>query len=1177
MTHLLPKAHLRLLTQLTAAFAVLGLFGAAGAAAASYETVGTFAGTPTPPAEGGEWPQQVQLGGVGGLAINRTGAGGVAKGTIYASVPENFAGNDSSRPELPPAVARYAPDGTFEETFSDPAFTTPSPVRCGPLVSAAPVCGSRPFSGRARTDVDIDQSTGNVYFMNGEKVSGTMITVFNPDSEVIARFGVTDSGETASESPDKIHGAADGGIAVNDDGEVYVFDEDRGTDFYRRVMVFKPETPGDYEHYVYAGATSDIGGIFGGDKPGPGPLMLDDAGDIYASGDSYIVKYDLSVSRANPVCTFKIATGIRSFAVDPTTGEVFYYSSANRKVHQLNACNAEGKFVETQPAFKAVPERDSLSALAFNSERSIGELNPPGVLYGAAPNGSNIGGIGGDDSQSSLGYIFSRPPSLTPVVESESVADVRTTSATLRASINPKGSLTSYAFQYISLADWEANDPSERFAGATEVPIGGAELGSGLKPLLASTAVSGLAPAGTYHYRAVASNESGLDVGDDQIFRTFALEPPGLPDGRVYEQVSPVEKKGGEVVTTEPSRATCGAECKPGLVGERFPVVASPDGDSIAYVSQPFRLNTGPIELDQNIARRSAGGWVSTGIGVPNSSAGAPYVSYALDPGFSKAIVFLNNPSLTPEAPLGYQNLMTQRTDDPSDLESVLKAAPPNRTSEGPNGFVLKYAGASSDLSRVFFAANDALTGATGVAPAAQDGGVNQDNLYEWSQGEFHLVNVAPGNASTAPGAGFGAKGTLEQHDAAVLAHAISSDGSRVFWHDAGGQVYVRENAEATREIPDPGQFLSASADGSKVLLSSGNIYDLDTETTTDLTEGESGFLGLVGQTDDLSRLYFVSTSVLDDVANAQGDAAEKGKANLYAWKEGSSRYVATLLPSDNSTNGGSAGDWSASPIQRTAQASSDGNVVAFLSSSRLTDTDNTGVCSNGLNPDKLAACFEVYVYDADSESLNCASCNPVGALALGRSFLPTRPDFKTGYLPQTRFVTNSGRVYFDSRDSLSPQDTNGEIEDVYQYEPEGVGSCGRVGGCISLISAGREKYDSNLVTIDATGKNVFFVTRDQLVLNDKDDLIDLYVAREGGGFGAETEIGRGECQGEACQPPYSPPNDPTPASLNYDGAGNVVEKPPARKHKKHHKKKHKKKKHASKHKNGKHNRGGAK
>jgi hypothetical protein len=385
----------------------------------------------------------------------------------------------------------------------------------------------------------------------------------------------------------------------------------------------------------------------------------------------------------------------------------------------------------------------------------------------------------------------------------------------------------------------------------------------------------------------------------------------------------------------------------------------------------------------------------------------------------------------------------------------------------------------------------------------------------------------------------------------------------------------VREDGETTRAIPLTGNFLGATPDGSKVLLSSGKVYDLETEATTDLTEGKGGFLGVAGESEDLSHVYFVDTEVLDETANAHGDTAQKGKDNLYAWQGGPSRFIATLLV-DDSTTSGNGGAWEPSPVQRTAEASPNGRWLAFLSKGKPTGYDNTGACAYSSTELKFVPslpCPEAYLYDSTTGQLRCASCNPSGEAPLGPTNL-TRIGNAQGSLPQPRYLTDSGRLYFDTGDTLSVFDTNEGVEDVYQYEPQGVGRCTREGGCVRLISAGHEGVDSNFVTMDPSGKNVFFTSRDQLALKDKDDLIDLYDAREGGGIASESETGRGECQGEACQPLYVAPNDPTPGSSTFEGAGNVNEKKAAKKPKKHTKKTHKAKRHA---KRAKHNRGGAK
>lgn len=65
------------LSALAMLFFCLGLFAAASARA-GFEGVGHFAGSLEPPQEPGVFPEEVQLGGVGGMAVNYTGNGGVS-------------------------------------------------------------------------------------------------------------------------------------------------------------------------------------------------------------------------------------------------------------------------------------------------------------------------------------------------------------------------------------------------------------------------------------------------------------------------------------------------------------------------------------------------------------------------------------------------------------------------------------------------------------------------------------------------------------------------------------------------------------------------------------------------------------------------------------------------------------------------------------------------------------------------------------------------------------------------------------------------------------------------------------------------------------------------------------------------------------------------------------------
>jgi hypothetical protein len=1139
---------------LLAALLALALLVASPASAA-YETVGNFAGILKPPAEPGVFPEEVQLAGVSGMAVNQSGAGGVKPGTVYA-VAENLEGT---------RVAMYEPkEGGLEfvEAWGF-AFEEGGPYeRCGPLVGTS--CEARVEAQVRSIDVDVDQTTGNVYmFLERSTVGASLIIEYKADgSKEITRFGKrAPEGKKTAETPSEIHRSGPGGIAVNGAGEVYVFDVDPPADnFYHRLMVFKPQSPEDYEHYVYAGTEHDVAAGFQGETRYSTTPVFDSVGDIYVAEDDFIQKLDPTHPSDPAICSFEFAKGgITSLTVNPQTGEPYFFSlKSPKRVHRLSACNEAGEFVETE-AFKATPERADLSALAFDPVRQLEASRPPGVLYGGAPGAEPSTGGKGEPGQSSLGYIFAQSKEVAPKVESQSVSHVTAATARLAAKVNPKGAETRYVFQYETEAAYK--EAGESFTGAAEAPLGGADLLAGQAGVDVAAGILGLEPDTAYRWRTVATSHcSSSDkekvcegTGPAQSFRTFPAEAAGLADHRVWELVSPPDKNGGQVFVAD-SRAglgTCGhPDCKPGS-SYGHPMQSRPDGEVIVYAGNPFSPPEGAISENEYISRRnSKTGWQTTNLTPSLLNGGAGYQAFdaALIEGvFAQQL----SPQLSPEAPSEYPNLYRQPTAGPATLNPLLGSEPPNRLPGGTGGFehlVLTFSGGSVDFSHLFFEANDALTEETAFAPEAIDGGGNKSNLYERVGGQLRLVNVLPGNTETKPGASFGTS----------AARAFSADGSRVFWSDEAGQVYVRLNGESTEAIPDPGKFLAASADGSKVLLSSGHLYDLETEATTDLSEGKGGFQRILGRSEDLSRLYFLDTAVLTgEEENDRGAKAEVGKENLYAWNEGTTRFIATRLAGDSNN----------------AEASPDGGFLAFLSVASLTGYDNTGPCLAGFNP--ISPCVEVFLYDSATQTLTCASCNPTGEHPLGSSELRQILG-AVASMPQPRYLTDEGRLYFDSRDSLSRLDTNEGVEDVYQYEPEGVGTCEHEAGCVSLISAGHEAIDSNFLAMDEDGKNVFFTTRDQLSLKDHDDLVDLYDAREDGGIPGETEVARTECEGEACLPAVNAPNDPTPGSSSFEGAGNVDERKA---------KKHKKKKHAKKHKShkrsqgraAKHNRGGVK
>ena len=240
------------------------------------------------------------------------------------------------------------------------------------------------------------------------------------------------------------------------------------------------------------------------------------------------------------------------------------------------------------------------------------------------------------------------------------------------------------------------------------------------------------------------------------------------------------------------------------------------------------------------------------------------------------------------------------------------------------------------------------------------------------------------------------------------------------------------------------------------------------------------------------------------------------------------------------------------------------------MSARSLTGYDNRDVRS-GVRDE------EVFEYDGETGRLVCVSCDPSGARPVGEEYsgiklnagdLVWQPGtWLAGMVPgwtefeldssryQPRYLSGSGRVFFESRDALVSGDVN-EMWDVYEWEPVGVGSCSEAGtgyesstgGCVSLVSSGRSAQESEFLDASESGGDVFFLTSAQLVPADYDSLFDVYDAHECSSeapcFPPSTEqppacTTESSCKGTPTPQPgiYGPP-----ASATFNGLGNVTQ-----------------------------------
>ncbi|MGA2163722.1 MAG: hypothetical protein ABSH36_04560 [Solirubrobacteraceae bacterium] len=659
-----------------------------------------------------------------------------------------------------------------------------------------------------------------------------------------------------------------------------------------------------------------------------------------------------------------------------------------------------------------------------------------------------------------------------------------------------------------------------------------------------------------------------------------------LPDCRAYEMVSPADTNGSDA--TEP-----GSSAR-----------ASVSGGAIVFKSLGgFAGAVGAPITNDYLSRRGPGGWSTLSITPPQYAAKLerfdPYAAMAFTPELSAGVAYSDVP-LTGEAVAGSFETYLANFASGSDqlISNVAEEQDELYDYEDPWSFPVD--GASTDLSHVVF---------------------GYGNLNEWVNG--HVIKVGVNNngepMDSGAGSGFQQNGGLEENERVDAWHAVSSDGSRVFFSSPRGPstppvidpiedryraLYVRENAaqeqsalgakgectepakactvevsasERTPEdpnAPEPARFWGASADGSKVFFTDcGKLTDDSTAISNNVTctnfngvapvsegsdlyeynfeapEGErltdlavdgnptdilgADVQGVVQISEDGSYVYFVADGRL-----AEGAVA--GVPNLYASHEGGAPVlIATLAEEDQS-------DWAnregygtfASPVTNTAAVSPDGKHLAFISALSLTGYDNEqaepGECEQQSvfsKKEEAGECREVYLYDAETDSLECVSCNPSGARPIGPSSLSTA---EVGYQEsKRRSFSEDGALFFNSGDALVPHDSNGR-QDVYEY----------LDGHVYSISDVAGNYESFFLDASPSGSDVFFGTADRLVAGDPqgNSRIVVYDARVDGGFPEAVSVSSCD-NGDSCKPPPTPQPGifGASASATFSGAGNVT------------------------------------
>ena len=135
---------------------------------------------------------------------------------------------------------------------------------------------------------------------------------------------------------------------------------------------------------------------------------------------------------------------------------------------------------------------------------------------------------GGTTNGNDASFRTSSSPSVTTGVASS----IAPTSARLNGVVNPNGLATSWRFDYGTSTAYGSKTSSHN-------------AGSGTAALNEAIAVSGLKVSTTYHYRIVASNSSGTNVGSDKTFSTSLA--PGVVTGAAQNVGNSSATVGGTV------------------------------------------------------------------------------------------------------------------------------------------------------------------------------------------------------------------------------------------------------------------------------------------------------------------------------------------------------------------------------------------------------------------------------------------------------------------------------------------------------------------------------------------------------------------------------------------------------------------------------------------------------
>lgn len=677
---------------------------------------------------------------------------------------------------------------------------------------------------------------------------------------------------------------------------------------------------------------------------------------------------------------------------------------------------------------------------------------------------------------------------VAPTVGSAFVTDVASTSATLDAEIDPGGAETTYRFEYGNTAAYGQSTVESGLAGA------------GDSGQLAEAHIQGLQSSTVYHYRVVATNAQspGGVPGPDM---TFTTQPVGgelrLPDGRVWELVSPAQSEGANVLYYS------------GIV-----LRAAADGSAIAYDT------TKPIEPGQRgnaignrvFSWRGPSGWSSRDIDIPHKEQVPVTNGY-----YDEYVAFSDNLVYSIVEPFG-------------EFDSLLSPEASERTPYLRSD----YANGGTSEACVNSCYRPLVTAANVVPAGTRFGGNNETPGIEEFFEPVKVVGMTPNMSSiilSGVGGSGGAVWTAGRLEPLSGNFLQATDG-RVFFAEDNGIYVLDVGNDESRLLASDAAFVMASSDGSKVFFTSeGHYFQVEVESgrVTDLTPGEEVQIDNVfGHSEDDSYVYF------DGVVNGSGGS--------FVLHDAGPEWAIGTVPSSDGV------------------ASPNGRYLAFGSENSLTGYDNRDAVNGSPDAEVYVydadtgklACVSCNPTGErpDGGSFLAEPYQTITEIGTLRSLSE-----------QPRDVSNRGQVFFDSNDVLVPQDVDGTQDVYeYESAGTGSCTISdgtfseRSDGCVGLLSAGTSPSESTFLDASETGGDVFLMTAAKLTSQDPGESFVVYDAHE-----CTSEVpcsvppvGSPPCSTEAsCRPGPTPQPSiyGAPSSATFSGAGNASPSyPPAMK-----------------------------